>query len=850
VRQQILFAILFFTRIAVATAQTPSGSIVGVVRDPSGSAVAGPLVKVVNLSTGLVRTTLSSEQGDYGFPALLAHEYEVSVHATGFQRTVRNASVQAGATTTANFDLGIGEQTESITVDGVSSQMQYDSHAVSGSILRGQIVDLPLNGRSFLELAKLNPGVQPPSRTSSNRMFVPVLGAPGGNNGRGTRVTVDGGSIMSVGTGGSAMGFSQGAVQEFQISTVNFDLSTGLTFSGAINVVTRSGGNNLHGSLFYFFRDHQLSAYPGFNRDRANPDPFFQRRQFGFDLGGPIRRDRWFFFGNWERNEQRGVVATTLAGDFAHLSRITGTPLFGNQASMRFDGHLSNAHTAFLRYSHDGSRSFGPPINQPNAYPSYWTRQLAWADQTLLGLTSLMRPTLVNDLRLSYFFVSTSQVPPTEQDCRGCLGLGAPAITMPGVIIGGSDIQRTLGRRFHVFDTVSSVRGLHNARFGVDWEYNRGGVLNWNNEPVTMSLFPPERVRFYNSLPQTPEELRIPVPAAFNTLADLLQLPLQRITIGIGDPHVPQENGGNTRTWNTMRVFAQDTWRLRERLTINYGLGWSIDRNLNYDLTKPALLAPILGDAGLGPTRKEWKNFSPTFGIAWTPSRNGKSVVRAGAGIFYDFQFLAYLDNERALLGPSGLGRQQSIPGSRTANPLPGIPGVPIGRPLDFPGDPTLFTGAHLMTILPTLRANLAGSLATADPSVRGIEVTKQGTLNPSHVPTSSAQHINVGIQRRLGTDFVLSADFVYRHFIHLSGASDLNHFDSARGPVIPRCVSEAQVNDRLRKTNFATCSGIEPAKPGIWGGGHDNRFAAGIGIVQIAPIFVIIAPVNPRPSE
>src|SRR5262249_30094740 len=152
------------------------------------------------------------------------------------------------------------------------------------------------------------------------------------------------------------------------------------------------------------------------------------------------------------------------------------------------------------------------------------------------------------------------------------------------------------------------------------------------------------------------------------------------------------------RTWNTIRFFFQDTWRLRKDLIANYGLAWSIDRNLNYDLRKPALLAPILGDGGLGPTQKEWTNFSPMLGLAWTPSRDGKTVLRSGAGIFYDFQFPSYLDGERALLGPSGLGRQ-SIPGSRTTNTLPGIPGVPIGRPLDFSGDPTLFTGAHLMTI-------------------------------------------------------------------------------------------------------------------------------------------------------
>ena len=177
---------------------------------------------------------------------------------------------------------------------------------------------------------------------------------------------------MAVGSGGSAMSFSQEVVQEFQIATVNFDLTTGITNGAAINVSTRSGGNELHGAGFYFFRDHTMAAYPALNRDPADPDPFFQRRQFGFALGGPISHDRIFFFGNYERNEQRGVVATTLlVPEFAHLSRITPSPYFGRQLSLRLDGRLSDSHTGFIRYSHDGVRAFGPPAFQPSAYPSF-----------------------------------------------------------------------------------------------------------------------------------------------------------------------------------------------------------------------------------------------------------------------------------------------------------------------------------------------------------------------------------------------------------------------------------------------------------------------------------------------
>jgi hypothetical protein len=793
----------------IVLGQTPDGTIAGVVHDSSGAVMPGVQVQAVNKATGLVRVSAASEQGDYSLPSLLAGEYEISVEAPGFDRAARSVIVQAGATTTVNLDLRAGELKESITVEAISPLLHYDSASVGGVTTRGQIQDLPLNGRSFLELAKLEPGVQPPSRASNNRMLLPVLGAPGGNNGRGTRVTVDGGSIMAVGNGGSAMGFSQEVVQEFQTSTVNFDLTTGITDSGAVNVVTRSGANDLHGTGLYFFRDHNFAAYPALKRDPVNPDPFFQRRQFGFALGGPVQRDRVFYFADWERNEQRGVVNTALVTpDFAPLSRITTSPLFGTQFSVRLDGRISDRHSGFIRYSHDGSRAFSPSslfASGNSAYPSQWTRQTGWADQSLLGLTSIFTSTLINDLRFSYFFISSNELPPGESDCAGCLGIGAPTINVPqgNLFIGNAAQSYNLARRFHVNDYATWQHGTHRARFGADWEHNRGGLLQRLNEPATLTLFSPDQVRAYNASPQTPQELKIPLPASFRTLVDVLQLPLQSVTIGIGSPRVPQEDGGYVRSWNTFRLFFQDTWRVNARVTMNYGLGWNIDRNLNYDLKKPPLLAPLFGSNGLSPTRKQWTNFSPTLGVAWTPSSDSNTVIRAGGGVFYDFLFPANLDLERAVLGSPGLGRQ-TFSGTSILNPVPGVAGVPIGRALDFRGSPTLFTGANLMAILPAARTDLAQSLLSADPTVQAIQVLKQlpsnlGSLWPSNVPTPSAVHANVGVQRQIARDFVVSSDFAFRHFIHLGlggpAGVDLNHFNSLAGPVIPVC-TPAQRND------------------------------------------------------
>jgi hypothetical protein len=791
-------AILFLVWMGCAAAQTPTGFIAGVVRDASGAAVPAASVKLESKSNGFARTVATSGTGDYSFPALLAGEYEVTVDFPGFRQAVRQAAVEAGLTTTTDFSLKIGDAKESITAESSSPQMHFDSPSITGLITRDQIENLPLNGRGFLELAKLEPGGQPPTRQNNNRTLVPVLNAPSGNSGRGTRVTVDGGSIMAIGYTGSAMGFSQESVREFQVSAVGFDLASGITDQGTINVVTRSGGNVLHGAALYFFRDHTLAAYPALRRDSANPDPFFQRRQFGLAVGGPVLRDRVFFFANWERNEQRGVAATTLlTPEFAHFSRVTPTPLFGNLLSVRLDAALSHSHTVFVRYSHDGSRGFSSnsPANAA-AYPSQWFRESAWSDQSLLGLTSVIKPTLVNDFRFSYLFTSSAEGLPADRDCPGCLGLGAPAITIAqaGLSVGSSTYNVSIARQFQFMDAVTWQHSRHRLRFGADWEHHRGGNTVWQNVPASITLFSLQQTRQYN----------LPVPSSFNSVDDLLRLPLQSFMVAVGDPRVPEEGGGTVRNWNTYSPYFQDTWRVSERVTANFGLAWNVDRNLNYDLRKPPLLAPILGANGLGPTRKQWRNFSPVVGLAWAPSGNRKTVIRAGAGLFYDSLISPNLDPERATLGPPGLGLQ-TTPGSSILNPMAGIPGVPVGTPLNFPRTPTAFSGENLISILPAIRTTLVENLSKADTTVEAIQVSKQAS-GPGIFPTDyngpgSALEASGGVQREVVRDFVISADFAYRHFVHLDvggvgrAGIDLNQYNSIHGPVIAECLGP-QRND------------------------------------------------------
>ena len=298
-----------------------------------------------------------------------------------------------------------------------------------------------------------------------------------------TRVTVDGASITTPGTIGTLLQISQDVVQEFQISTVNFDPATSLTSNGAMNIATRSGGNQFHVSGFSLYRDHNLAAYPGLSHDARNPDPFFRRSQFGAFAGGPIRSDRAFFFASYERNDQHGVVSVQPVGpQFAQLRGIFPTPYLGNLFSGRVDVRVSPNHNAFARYTHDDSSAFA---NAGAVLPSGWVRKPVRVDQSMAALTSVFSPHVVNDVRFSYFFSSNCSGPGNQKDCPECFGLGAPSITVlnAGVTFGNPGTNSAVGRRSQLTDNVVWQAGHHRLRAGFDWEHATTTVSIIDRDP-------------------------------------------------------------------------------------------------------------------------------------------------------------------------------------------------------------------------------------------------------------------------------------------------------------------------------------------------------------------------------
>src|SRR5579864_2201668 len=293
-----LLALALIAASIMVFAQNSTGIIEGTVKDQTGAVIPNATVTITNKATGVSRSTATNASGLYSAPALEAGDYDVRVELQGFKTLVRPAQVLAGSDVTVDMGMSVGGTPgEVVTVEGATAQVNYENHQVSGATERQTIQDLPLNGRSYIQLASVEPGVTISTGTTSqfNALFtVSTLGS--GNR---TVYTIDGGNVsdnIDVGGGMSSMNFSQETVQEFQISTLNFDIATPIASGGAINVVTRSGSNDLHGSGYMFFRDHNMAAYPNLIRTTGAPDPYFVRKNPGGTLGGPAIKNKLFFF--------------------------------------------------------------------------------------------------------------------------------------------------------------------------------------------------------------------------------------------------------------------------------------------------------------------------------------------------------------------------------------------------------------------------------------------------------------------------------------------------------------------------------------------------------------------------
>jgi hypothetical protein len=839
IRQSLQPASLLLAAITLPLfAQIPTGSIRGIITDPHGAIVQKAGITVSNQSTGDTRRSSSDDDGIYAVDNLLPGEYQVRIERQGFATQLLKLNVQVGSTTSGDASLTIGSTTQVINVTADAPIIDKSNYKIDGVITRQKVEAMPLNGRNFLQLALLEPGVAVsagnPGGDSNNLFNVSVGGAPASL----TRITVDGASVIDPATGFVAQNFSTETIQEFQISTFNFDLSTGVTSVGAINIVSRTGTNQLLGSAFMFFRDRKISAFPGLERSAANPEPAFRRFQYGGALGGPIKKDRVHFFANIEGLNQDAaftVIHTGFAG-FSQFNNTTSSPYDGVIANGRVDFRLDDRHNLFARYSHDSNSTFAP--SALNTLPSNWRNNSNDNHNAQAGWVSVISATLANDLRFSLHRIRNDSALPGAEQCPPgtppCLGLGNALVIINNTNLNfGNSFDAPQFRQLNRYQTVDNLnwqKGSHRLRFGGEWEHNTGHGSWAFLDPAIIILHDPRDVMALNSqIASLPEPfkstLTIPLPQAFTSggklkIDDILRLPFIFGVAGIGDPvQPPPFNSDKARRNNRFRFYAQDSWLARPGFTFSYGVAYQFETNLlNHDLAKPPMTRALLGSTE--PSGKDADNIAPAIGIAWDPGNKGQTVIRGGAGIYYDTILFKTRGTERATIGPAGNGRAAVQSGYfRNTLEFPQIPNLispfnlinpPIGVSLDFRTIPTKFTGAHFLSLLksqtPVIQ-DLMNRFGAA--GFTGVDFFKTAA-DPTNViapdvQTPYAEHFSAGVQQQLPRNMSLSVDFVLRLRVHTLMQNDFNLFNRARalgGPVIRACTAQESVDPAAQCSN------------------------------------------------
>jgi len=652
-----------------ADAQLATGSIQGVVSDKTGAIIPNATITASNPATDLTRTTTSNDAGLYEFPSLAPGDYTVTTEAAGFSKEVsQHVVLVVNAQQTLNFELSPGSTSETVTVSGALPTIDTVSSTVAPVVNERTIVDLPLNGRDWGQLAVLQPGVapvrtQPPVSVSNQRANrgvgnqLTVSGArPQSNNYR-----VDGISINDYSNGGpgGVTGTNLGvdAIQEFSVITSNPAADVGKTSGGVINAVTRSGTNQWHGTGYEFLRNSAFDARNEF--DRPGQIAEFRRNQFGGAIGGPIVKDRLFIFGNYEGlyQYQGANVSSVVPSAAARQGNLvagpvtvspavqpylpfyplpnstvngdTGIFLFNdpittheNYFTIRGDYTIGTKDTLSATYFYDNGSLVAPDPLDVKVTGNYDRRQMVG-----LSEAHVFSATLLNTARFGFSRVVS--IAPTTVSLTNPLAANTSLGFVPGlpvglINIGGiANFQGGAGavgefafhyNSYQAYDDVTWVKGKHSIQMGFSFERlqnNQLGTANPNGQYTFSSLT--------NFLTNKPSTFNAPISSAISP-KDLRQ--------------------------SVYGIYINDDYRILPNLTLNLGLRYepaSVPYVVGNQISNLRVLTapqPVLGAPYF--QNSTYKDFAPRVGFSWDPFKTGQTVIRAAYGI-YDALPLNYL---------------------------------------------------------------------------------------------------------------------------------------------------------------------------------------------------------------
>ena len=724
--------------VCIAHAQVPDGSVNGLVTDPKDAVLVAAHVSAVSATQGTIRKTHTNSRGLYILPNLPAGTYDLRIEVPGFVPSeFKGITIEAGRSTTVDAKLQIHSANATVNVNASTADLDLTQSMIQGQITSKTIESIPLNGRNFLELAYLVPGNRPAPTfdpTKTNTLEV----SSGGGFGRGGNITVDGGDNNDEVVGGTLANFPEGSVQEFQIATGHFTAEVGRSGNSIVNIVTKSGTNNFHGSAFLFERNRNLQALPA-TFDRSLPTPPFDREQTGGSVGGPIQRDRSWIFGSFEFRDQNASLQTGTR-DFATQQVVNSAapaPLRDALLSSRFDRQISEHNSLMVRYSFNRSTDTSgasPGSSAPAFSAAERQNSLNRFNSAVANFNSVLSPTKVNDLSF-HFDNFYNDIPPYPKDepttDPASLDLTNELI-FPDLADGENFNlpQATHLNRYQVRDGLTWSLGKHTLHLGGEFQhYKANGEINvfGTGTVILTSDFGFADLNGDGVI----NDLDIPLAVALHSTAPVVPVPIPKVY----DDYVAG--------------YVQDDWRIHPRLTLNLGLRWEYDSNLTGNSsehdpcpsltvtpTKPCTWMANIIDLKKTPDKKD---FAPRVGFVYDPFGKGKTLLRGGYGIYYDRIILEagaeeLVQNDRALT-------VTQYAGSSCSNPY--IPAPPSLNLCFAPG-------SSFVPGTPTLANAFSGPHQTG-----GIGILAMGP--DAHHPLF--QQFSLGLQQQVGSNWLISAD-------------------------------------------------------------------------------------------
>ena len=812
---------------ALAQVTNATGTIQGTVTDPSGAAVPSAKITLTEPSTGLLKVVNATGSGYYSVGSLLPGSYAIRAEAPGFATTNKAFTVSVGVVTNGNLQLGVGSTTTEVQVESNAIGVDTQQTQIAGVLSREQIATLPLNGRNFLDLAQLQPGVQIQDGTSfdpTKNGFSSI--SFGGRFGRTARIELDGLDISDENVGTTTQNISTGAIQEFQIAQSNLDISTSITSSGSVNVVSRSGTNSIHGDEFYNFRDKRAGGanFPG------GQNNYLQRNNFGGDVGGALIPDKAFYFFSGERIVQHLSAPVTISGPLSGKSGSYSAPYSELELLGRFDFNLIHGAKGFIRGAYHNNKDVGG-FGGGNNYSPYLDENNT---PNVGGGIDFLTGRFSHSFRAGYFkFVNhltdatATTNNPTYNSTPGIYLVISPFSSGANANAPQASVQTNKQLKYD----GSWTKGNHTLRYGAGINHLLGGGF----------------ASFYGIDPQVQLNGNVADGTNPGDPANYLVESTggQAIVLGNGqgfNTEIPSFGypGGGQEDWR-FTAYVGDQWKLSSRINVNFGVRYIRDTGRSdSDLGPipaggPDSPAPgaSLNDiqAGLANrVQQPNKNWGPQAGIAWDLTGQGKTVIRAGAGIYYENNVWNNILFDRPVRLSQGLffGDAQACP--KTSITIPGttvllktVDGTPSGFPISgICGQPV----GKVYQQIATLEHTYQRLVTAAGPQANGNYFPNALAVGPSFngeflflpkYKTPSAYQMNIGIQRQIAKNTVISVDYLRNVGLHFligidqNQTGDVRHFNKQAATAAVAATVAACGTQSVDEAIIA-CPGLHPA--------------------------------------